>query len=68
MDAKTLRQKTKDALVRELMDSKEKLKTLEFKLSSNQVKNVREVRVIKKTIARIKTVLKEFEEKERSTN
>jgi large subunit ribosomal protein L29 len=64
MDAKTLRQKTKEALVRELQDSKDKLKTLEFKLSSNQVKNVREVRVVKKTIARIKTLMKELVNKE----
>ncbi len=60
MDAKTLRQKTKDALIRELEDSKNKLKTLEFKLSSNQVKNVRDVRATKKTVARIKTLLKEM--------
>ncbi len=68
MDAKTLREKTKDALIREIADSKDKLKTLEFKLSSNQVKNVRELRSIKKTIARIKTILIELAKKEETNN
>ena len=68
MDANTYRQKTIEALIRDLEDAKEKLKTLEFKLSSNQVKNVREIRAIKKTIARIKTLLLESGNKEQTNN
>lgn len=68
MDANTLRQKTTEALIRDLEDSVEKLKTLEFKLSSNQVKNVREIRAIKKTVARIKTLLLESSRNEQTNN
>ena len=59
MDAKTLRQKTPDAILHDINDAGERLKSLEFKLSSNQVKNVREIRLLKKQIARMNTLLKE---------
>jgi len=59
MDAKTLRQKTPDALLHDIQDAGEKLKSLEFKLSSNQIKNVREIRLLKKMIARSRTLIQE---------
>jgi ribosomal protein L29 len=59
MDAKTLRQKTPDALLHDIQDAGEKLKSLEFKLSSNQIKNVREIRLLKKQIARSRTLIQE---------
>lgn len=57
MDVKTLRQKTPDALKKDLADAHAHLKELAFKRSSNQLKNVREIREIKKLVARINTVL-----------
>ncbi|OGL64077.1 50S ribosomal protein L29 [Candidatus Uhrbacteria bacterium RIFCSPHIGHO2_02_FULL_47_44] len=59
MDAKTLRQKTPDALLHDIHNAGEKLKSLEFRLSSNQVKNVREIRLIKKQMARMRTLVHE---------
>ncbi|NQV90665.1 50S ribosomal protein L29 [Candidatus Uhrbacteria bacterium] len=61
MDAKTLRSKSASALTKELGDTFAKLKELRFKLSSNQLKSVREVRVLKRQIARIKTILVQME-------
>lgn len=54
-----LRQKPKLELQKLLEDSREKLRQLRFDLSAGKVKNVREVRQIKKDIARILTLLKE---------
>lgn len=59
MDVKTLRQKTPDAIAHDISEAKEHLKSLEFKLSSNQVKNVRELRLLKKQIARLHTLAQE---------
>ena len=53
-----LRQKTKQELESLLKDSREKLRQLYFDLSAGKVKNVREVRRIKKEIARILTLIK----------
>jgi len=57
MDIKTLRQKTKEQLERECAEAIAHLKELQFKRSANQIKNVREMRLIKKLIARINTLL-----------
>jgi len=46
-------------LKKSLENSREKLRSLRFDLASGKVKNVREIREIKKTIARILTLLKE---------
>ena len=42
-----------------LVDSRERLRSLKFDLASGKVKNVREIRELKKTIARILTLLTE---------
>ncbi|MBT5808062.1 50S ribosomal protein L29 [Candidatus Uhrbacteria bacterium] len=57
MDAKTLRSKTEKGLRAELQDALVHLKQLQFSASSNQLKNVREIRKTKKIIARIRTLL-----------
>lgn len=57
MDIKTLRSKSVQGLKKELADATEHLKQLQFSLSSNQLKNVREVRKTRKFIAQIKTLL-----------
>jgi large subunit ribosomal protein L29 len=58
MRLEDLRQKTKKELEGLLKDSREKLRQLYFDLSAGKVKNVREIRRIKKEIARILTLLK----------
>ena len=59
MDIKSLRAKTTTGLMHELKDAKKHLRELVFKLSSSQLKNVREVRKTKKAIAQIKSLLSE---------
>jgi len=53
-----LRQKSKEELQRFLQEKREKLRILRFDLASRKVKNVREIREIKKDIARILTTLR----------
>lgn len=57
MNAKELKQKNEKELQRLLQEDSEKLRQLKFDLSAGKVKNVREIRKIKKDIARILTVL-----------
>lgn len=54
-----LRQKPQSELQKMLEESREKLRQLRFDLSSGKVKNVREIRMIKKDIARIMTLLRQ---------
>lgn len=54
-----LRQKSKSELQRILADNRERLRQLRFDLASGKVKNVREIRKIKKEIAQILTLLRE---------
>ena len=53
-----LRQKSESELQKILSDNREKLRQLRFDLAAGKVKNVREIRKIKKDIARILTMLK----------
>jgi large subunit ribosomal protein L29 len=46
-------------LKKSLENSRERLRSLRFDLASGKVKNVREIREIRKTIARTITLLKE---------
>ncbi len=57
MDIKELKNKTISELHNTLADSRDKLRVFRFKDSSNQLKNVRDIRVIKKSIARILTLI-----------
>lgn len=52
-----IKQKSKKELERFLGQNREKLRQLRFDLASGKVKNVREIRKIKKDIARILTFL-----------
>ncbi len=54
-----LRQKPKDELPTLLSRKRERLNALKFDLVAGKVKNVREIRQIKKDIARILTLLKQ---------
>ncbi|MBI4256794.1 50S ribosomal protein L29 [Candidatus Uhrbacteria bacterium] len=57
MDVQTLRAKNTEALVREMEEAQIRLQELRFHVSSSQLKDVREIRELKRTIARIKTLL-----------
>jgi len=57
MKIKEIRQKSENDLQRDLIEIREKLRQLKFDLSAGKVKNVREIRNIRKDIAKILTVL-----------
>jgi len=52
-----IREKTSKELVQNLIEDREKLRKLRFNLALGKVKNIREVRKIRKEIARILTFL-----------
>ena len=58
MDSQELKTKEVGELQNLLAVDREKLRELRFKDSNKQLKNIREIRVVKKTIARILTYLK----------
>lgn len=58
MDAHSLNEKSAEALVKELEEARNALAQWRFKLSSNQLKDVREIRQTRRTIARLKTLLR----------
>jgi len=53
-----LRQKNKSDLPQLLQENRDRLRMLRFDLASGKIKNVREIRRIKKDIAKILTILK----------
>lgn len=57
MKIKELRSKSKAELKRLLTESQEKLRKLRFDIANKQLKDVREVRSTKRTIARMLTIL-----------
>ena len=57
MDFKEITTKSEEELKKLLEDSQEKERELRFKDSNRQLKNVREIRKLKKDIARISTIL-----------
>lgn len=57
MKTNELNQKSKDELQKILIDKREKLRQLKFDLAAGKVKNVREIRKIKREIAQILTFL-----------
>lgn len=60
MEIKELRQKSKEELGKLLKDIRERQGSLRFDLVTGKVKNVREIRQIKKNIARILTILRNY--------
>lgn len=52
-----INQKSEKELQTMLSEKREKLRSLKFDLSSGKVKNVKEIRGIKKDIARIMTII-----------
>lgn len=53
-----LRQKTKEELTKMLSGNRNRLLSLRFDLAGGRVKNVKEIREVKKDIARILTLTK----------
>ena len=60
-ELKELKLKSVAELRKLFNSSREKLRELRFKVSQNQLKNVREIRVLKKKIAKISTLIKQKE-------
>ena len=58
MKISEIRQKPKKELESMLLERREHLRNLRFDLASGKVKNVREIRELKKEIARILTILR----------
>lgn len=54
-----LRKKPETELKKMIAEYRERLRKLRFDLTSGKIKNIREIRDFKKTIARILTILKE---------
>ncbi|EKE14480.1 MAG: hypothetical protein ACD_12C00488G0003 [uncultured bacterium] len=64
MEVKELKRKSLKELVKLLSTLREKLRDMRFKISADQLKNVREIRNLKKDIARILTMIRAKREKE----
>ena len=62
MKIKELRQKSKKELSDLLKENRRKVGQLQFDLASKKLKNVRQVRELRKDIARTITILKEKDE------
>ncbi|MGI6778489.1 MAG: 50S ribosomal protein L29 [Acetivibrionales bacterium] len=61
MKASELREKTHIELQKELTELKSELFKLRFQLATNQLENPMKLKDVKKSIARIKTVMRERE-------
>ena len=59
MKTKELREKSESELKALLSKSRERLRQLRFDLVSGKVKNIREIRLIRRDIARMLTILKQ---------
>ena len=58
MEIKELKQLSDEELKKKMEDAREKLRQMRFDLQAGKVKDVRDIRQIKKEIARILTLLK----------
>lgn len=63
MKAKELREFTKEELLRKKLDIKQELFNLRFQHSIGQLENTARMRLLKRDIAKIETVLREKESK-----
>ena len=57
MKVEDLKRKSKSELTKDLENLREKLRELRFNLASGKVKNIREIRSVKRDIARILTII-----------
>ncbi|MEZ0536797.1 50S ribosomal protein L29 [Caldicellulosiruptoraceae bacterium PP1] len=68
MKASKIRDMTNNELQNELKKLKSELFNLRFQLATNQLENPMRIREVKKTIARIKTIIRERELSEGKVN
>jgi len=68
MKPKEVRSKSIDVLRELLKEKRERLRDLRFSLAGGKVKNVREIREIKRDIARILTIIKEKAKEHKKVN
>ena len=61
MEIKEIRAQNPDDLVKQLEEAHEELFNLRFRLTTRQLVNHREIRRVKKNIARLNTIIKEKE-------
>lgn len=61
MKASEIREKTHIELQKELSDLKSELFKLRFQLATNQLENPMKLKDVKKSIARVKTIMRERE-------
>jgi large subunit ribosomal protein L29 len=61
MKASEIREKTQDELQKEISDLKSELFKLRFQLATNQLENPMRLKEVKKSIARVKTIIRERE-------
>ncbi len=61
MKAKDIRNKSNKELQKDLSDSRAKILQLSVDYRTKEIKNVREIRAVKRTVARILTVMAEQE-------
>ena len=61
MDIKEIRAKNPDDLAKQLEEAHEELFNLRFRLTTRQLVNHREIRRVRKNIARLNTIMKEKE-------
>jgi large subunit ribosomal protein L29 len=61
MKASEIREKTQSELDQELVELKSELFKLRFQLATNQLDNPMRLKEVKKSIARVKTVIRERE-------
>ena len=59
LKAKEIRAKTDAELQKDIMAFREQMRTLRFKLSAQESKNLREISAVRKNVAKILTILKE---------
>ena len=62
MEAKDLREKTREELEKMLVESQDELRSYRYQISSNQLSQVHKVGDVRKRITRIKTILSEQKE------
>jgi large subunit ribosomal protein L29 len=61
MKVSEIREKTQTELQKELSELKSELFKLRFQLATNQLENPMKVKSVKKSIARVKTIMRERE-------
>lgn len=59
MKIQDIRKKSDEELGKTLLELREQVQTLRFKIASKEVKNNQQLKFVKKDIARIATILKE---------